>query len=165
MPTEAERLAAELCAGAENAKLTVVPITLREAHAFVSLYHRHHSPSRGGIFAVACATGPAIRGVAVVGRPVARQLQDGYTAEVTRLATDGVRNGCSLLYAAAWRAARAMGYRRIVTYILGTESGISLRAADWKAVHQTRAESWHREARPRVDTAPLQEKIRWETSL
>jgi len=145
--------------------IEISPITLREAHAFVATVHRHHKPSRGGIFAIACVEGGGIRGVVVVGRPVARGLQDGYTAEVTRLATDGVRNGCSILYAAAWRAARAMGYRRMVTYILREEKGTSLVATGWKCVAQTKGGAWNCQSRPRVDTHPLQAKLRWEVSV
>lgn len=143
--------------------LRIVPVTLREAHAFVSSVHRHHRPAQGGIFAVACAESSTICGVAVVGRPVARRLQDGFTAEVTRLATDGTKNACSMLYAASWRAARAMGYLRLITYILNTEPGTSLSAAGWRMVASTRdGEGWNRNGRPRVDCHPLQAKLRWE---
>lgn len=95
--------------------LTVRPITLREANAFVEARHRHHRPARGCVFCVAVET-DHLCGVAIVGRPVARLLQDGVTAEVTRLCTDGSPNACSKLYGAAWRAARAIGYQRLVTY-------------------------------------------------
>jgi hypothetical protein len=100
----------------------------------------------------------------IVGRPVARGLQDGWTLEVVRLATDGTPGACSALYSAAWRAARAQGYRRLVTYILAEESGISLRAAGWKEVAAVRGRSWHCPSRPRVDKTPLQDKIRYEVS-
>jgi hypothetical protein len=100
----------------------------------------------------------------VVGRPVARQLQDGYTAEVTRLASDGTRNACSLLYAAAWRACRALGYRRLVTYTLAEEGGASLRAAGWRCLGEAGGGSWSRENRPRVDRHPTQRKLRWEVA-
>lgn len=103
--------------------MTIVPITLREAQAFVAAHHRHHRPPRGCICCVAVADGDTVRGVAVVGRPVARMLQDGWTAEVVRVATDGAKNACSMLYGAAWRAARALGYRRLVTYTLPEEGG------------------------------------------
>lgn len=144
--------------------LSITPITLREAHAYVEKTHRHHGPSRGGIFALACSDDGHICGVAVVGRPVARLLQEeNYTAEVTRLATDGTKNACSKLYAAAWRAARAIGYRRLITYTHATEPGTSLEAAGWmKTLHVSRAHSWSYSKRPRVDLYPLQEKIRWE---
>lgn len=103
-----------------------------------------------------------MRGVAIVGRPVSRHVQDGWTCEVTRLATDGAKNACSMLYGAAWRAARALGWRRMVTYTLATEPGTSLVAAGWRVVGQTDPESWSRKDRPRVDHAPLQAKLRWE---
>lgn len=143
-------------------RLSVVPITLRDAHAFVAEHHRHHRPSRGGKFAVAVARGPAVVGVAVVGRPVARALDDSWTAEVTRLATDGTRNACSKLYRAAFRACVAMGYRRVVTYILGSEPGTSLVAAGFRLVGEVRGRSWSCASRPRVDRHPTQGKLRWE---
>lgn len=100
----------------------------------------------------------------IVGRPVSRHLDDGWTAEVTRLCTDGSRNACSLLYAAAWRACRAMGYQRLITYILDSEPGTSLRAAGWTVVGQTKAQSWSRPSRARLDQ-PLQTKLRWEVAV
>ena len=103
--------------------LVLVPITLTDAIEFVRQNHRHHQPPPSGLFAVACANGEGISGVAIVGRPVARMLQDGWTAEVIRLCTDGSRNACSLLYGASWRAARALGYRRLITYTLPEEGG------------------------------------------
>jgi hypothetical protein len=146
-------------------RLTVVPITFREASAFVARHHRHHRPARGQVFAVAVAdeTG-TIRGVAQVGRPVARHLQDGWTLEVNRVATDGCPNACSALYGAAWRVARALGWRRLVTYILDTEPGTSLRAAGWTCIGEAGGGSWNVPSRPRVDLAPLQTKIRWEAA-
>lgn len=143
-------------------RLQLVPITISDAHEFVRQHHRHHRPSVSGLFAVAAARGDAIVGVAVIGRPVARGLQDGFTAEVTRLATDGTRNACSMLYGASWRAARALGYRRLVTYILATEPGTSLRAAGWKIVGAVKGRTWDCPSRPRVDRHPTQNKIRWE---
>lgn len=137
-------------------------MTLREAKAFVERHHRSHSAPAGGLFAVGAHDGAHVRGVAIVGRPLARQLQDGWTAEVTRLCTDGARNACSLLYGACWRAARALGYRRLVTYTRAEEGGASLRAAGWRVVGETKAEQWHRAARPRVAEQPLQRKLRWE---
>src|SRR6185437_14364544 len=96
---------------------------------------RHHLPPNGGKFALAVADETAtIRGVAIVAQPVARLLADGWTAEVTRVATDGCPNACSALYGACWRAARAMGYRRLVTYTLASEPGTSLIAGGWKCI-------------------------------
>lgn len=102
--------------------LRLLPCTLTDAAAFVRQHHRHHRPPQGGLFAVAVGD-DVVRGVAIVGRPVARGLQDGWTAEVTRLATDGTRNACSMLYGACWRAARSLGWRRLVTYTLPSEGG------------------------------------------
>lgn len=144
--------------------LHISPCNLDEAHAFVDAVHRHHRRTWGGKFAIACASEECVHGVVVVGRPVARLLDDGYTLEVTRLATDGTKNACSMLYAAAWRATRAMGYHKLITYILDSEPGISLRAAGWKLIAKTRGDTWNRpnSGRPRVDTHPLQGKLRWE---
>lgn len=142
--------------------LLLTPLTLREARAFVERHHRHSRPPQGGLFAIGAAAGDEVVGVAIVGRPVARHMADGWTAEVTRLCTDGSRNACSLLYAAAWRAARAMGYRRLITYTLATEPGDSLRGAGWRVVAEVRRQSWDRPGRPRVDLHPLQERLRWE---
>lgn len=144
--------------------LVVQPITLREANAFVDAHHRHHGPARGCLFCVAVSDAEQVRGVAIVGRPVARMLDDGWTAEVVRIATDGARNACSMLYAAAWRAARAIGYRRLVTYTLPEEGGASLRAAGWTCVGEAGGGSWSRASRPRVDLHPTQIKLRWEVA-
>lgn len=141
--------------------LHLTPVTLREARAYVDEHHRHHRAPPGGIFAVAVADDDGVRGVAIVGRPVARGLQDTWTAEVTRLCTDGTKNACSMLYAAAWRAARAMGYKRMITYTLESEPGTSLRAAGWHVIHEVRGRSWDTKSRPRVDTHPLQDKLCW----
>ena len=143
-------------------KLHLCPVTLTEAHEFVRQHHRHHQPAQGGLFAVGCGLGENVAGVAVIGRPIARRLQDGWTAEVTRLATDGTKNACSMLYGAAWRACRALGYRRLVTYILNTEPGTSLTAAGWTCLGKAGGGSWSCPSRPRVDMHPTQEKLRWE---
>jgi len=146
-------------------KLTIVPCTLDEANGFVRQYHRHHRPVRGHKFSIAVADeSGTIRGVAIVGRPVARFLDDHWTLEVTRLATDGCPNAGSALYAAAWRATKALGYRRLITYTLSTESGASLRGAGWRCVGMAGGGTWNRRNRPRVDKHPLQEKLRWEVS-
>lgn len=142
--------------------LEIVPVSLKEANAFVEQHHRHHKPVVGHKFSVGCTDGENIVGVAIVGRPVARYLDDGWTLEVNRLCTDGTRNACSMLYAAAWRAARAMGYRKLITYILDTEPGTSLRAAGWKCVGQAGGLRWTGRRRPEVDLCPAQMKLRWE---
>lgn len=142
--------------------LELVPLTLREANAFVRAHHRHHPPSRGCVCVVGAAIGERVVGVAIVGRPKARLAQNGWTAEVTRVATDGTPHACSKLYAACWRAARALGYRRLITYTLPGEGGASLRAAGFKLIAQTKGGSWDRVDRPRVDLHPTQGKLRWE---
>lgn len=144
--------------------LHLVPVTLKEARRFVEENHRHHRAPQGGLFAIGCTDQDAILGVVIVGRPVARQLQDDWTAEVTRLCSDGTKNVCSMLYAAAWRAARALGYRRLVTYTLPSEGGASLRAAGWRLIGEAGGGSWSRASRPRVDLHPTQQKLRWEAA-
>lgn len=145
-------------------RLTLVPITRREADAFVEAHHRHHDPPRGFKFAIGAEQAGKVVGVVIVGRPVARMLRaDPFCAEVTRLCVvKDVKNGCSFLYAAAWRCARAMGYRRLVTYTLPEEGGASLRAAGWRLIGEAGGGTWDRKDRPRVDTHPTQTKLRWE---
>jgi hypothetical protein len=149
-------------------RLAVVPCTLREAQSFVTQHHRHHRAPQGGLFAVGAAEidagGAVMVAVAIVGRPVARRSQDGWTCEVTRLCSTGARNACSLLYAACWRAARALGWRRLITYTLPEEGGASLRAAGWRCIGEAGGGSWSVPSRPRVDTHPLQTKLRWEAA-
>lgn len=147
--------------------LELVPCSLREARAFVAQHHRHHRPPQGGRFAVAVASvrDECIVGVAIVGNPVARCAADGWTAEVTRVATDGHANACSMLYAACWRAARALGYRKLITYTLAEERGTSLRAAGWTVVGEVRGRSWSCRSRPRVDQHPQQNKFRWQAPV
>lgn len=145
-------------------KLNLTPINLDEANAFVARHHRHRGPVVGAKFCIAASALLEVVGVVIVGRPVARGLDDGWTLEVNRLCTDGARNACSLLYGAAWRAARALGYTKLITYTLTSEPGASLRAAGWKVVGEVRGRSWSTPTRPRVDTAPHQDKLRWEAA-
>jgi hypothetical protein len=145
-----------------QSRLTICPLPLDEANAFVAQHHRHHLPVRGHKFSIGVADEAGrVRGVAIVGRPVARGRDDGLTLEVTRLATDGCDNAGSALYAAAWRAGRAMGYQRLGTYILKSEPGTSLRAAGWVIVHEVTGRSWSCESRPRVDKHPTEDKLLW----
>jgi hypothetical protein len=146
-------------------RLQLVPMTRAEAQAYVREHHRHHKPSVGDVFCLGAQSGDKIVGVVVVGRPVARRLNDGQTLEVTRCCTDGTRNACSFLYAAAWRAARDLGWRRLVTYTLPEEGGTSLRAAGWKLIGEAGGGSWSRPSRARVDTAPTQVKLKWEVAV
>jgi hypothetical protein len=125
-------------------RLEVVPLTFRQASAFVIAEHRHHAPPRGTKFCIGVLDESGkLRGVAMVGRPVARSYDDGRTAEVNRTATDGCPNANSALYGAAWRAAKAMGYLRLITYTQADESGASLRGAGWQLVAERKARgSW-----------------------
>ena len=117
----------------------MLPISLRDANAFVLAHHRHSGQVRGCKFCVAVVDDlDAVHGVAIVGRPVARRLDDGKTAEVTRLCTDGIANGCSFLYSRCARIAKLMGYQKIITYTLATENGAG---GNWNVPGRPRADS------------------------
>lgn len=146
-------------------RLSLIPIPLDEANAFVAQVHRHHGPVVGHKFSLGAVLGEKVVGVAIVGRPTARRRDDGLTLEVTRLATDGTRNACSFLYGASARAAFALGYRRIGTFILASESGASIKAAGWRLIGETPGRSWSVPSRPRVDKHPLQKRLLFEASL
>lgn len=145
--------------------LELMPLTRDDAMAFITAHHRHHGRPAGHCFAIGLHRAGIVVGVAMVGRPVSRVLQDGWTAEVTRLCViDGERNACSKLYGACWRAVRAIGYRRLITYTLPEEGGASLRGAGWKLIGEAGGGSWSRKERPRVDKHPTQRKLRWEAT-
>lgn len=126
-------------------------IELKAANAFVAKHHRHHGPVTGHRFSLGCIRREDQRlcGVAIVGRPLARKINDETTVEVLRLCTDGTPNACSVLYGACMRAARALGYQRIITYTLDDEPGTSLRAAGWTFGYRTAGGAWSRDGRPR----------------
>ena len=140
--------------------LSIRPIDYATAAAFVDEHHRHHRRPVGHKFSIACYDGQRLCGVAMVGRPVSRFLDNGATLEVNRLCTDGTRNACSILYAASWRAAHAMGYQRIVTYTLETESGASLRAAGWKCEGTAGGKNWTGERFRQIEMNGCM-KVRW----
>ena len=117
-------------------KLTIVPLSLRQANEAVAQLHRHHKAARGHKFSIGVHDGEHLVGAAIVGRPVARAYDDGRTLEVNRTVTDGTPNANSALYGAAWRIAKEMGYDRLITYTQEGESGASLRGAGWKIVGQ-----------------------------
>ena len=124
-------------------RLRIVPVTFRQAQAFIAAYHRHHKPPRGMKFCIGVDADGQLAGVATVGRPVARVYDDGYTLEVNRTCTDGTPNVNSMLYGAAWRAAKALGYRRLITYTQAGESGASLRAAGYRVIAEREArDNW-----------------------
>lgn len=148
-------------------RLRIVPCTIAKANAFVKQVHRHHGTIPIARFALGVAdeTG-RLRGVAIVGRPCNTHLDDGWTLEVRRLATDGCKNACSMLYAASWKAAKAIGYRRLITYTLPTESQASLKAVGWTCITNCGGKSWKSSKRNRQDT-PLtfMKKNRWEVTI
>ena len=111
--------------------LEIKPISLKDANAYVEANHRHHRKTQGHKFSLGVYDGGELHGVAIVGRPLSRYLDDGMTLEVLRLCTDGTYNACSILYARAARIAKDMGYSRIITYILEEEHGTSLKASGW----------------------------------
>lgn len=149
-----------------SAQLRIVPVTFAEACEFVASWHRHHEPPRGHKFSIGVADGDILVGVAMVGRPVARQFDDGCTLEVNRTATDGTPNANSMLYGAAWRATKALGFTRLITYTQAGESGASLRAAGWTVIAERRPRpGWSVPSRPRIDraTGHIQRTL-WEVS-
>lgn len=149
--------------------LRLCPISITDAKLYVSKYHRHNLPPVGALFAIGVENGDGLCGVAIVGRPIARMLQDGKTCEILRVCTDGTRNANSMLYGACRRAAIALGYTKGITYTLESESGASLRAAGWMLDKTFQSEaSWdggnrHREQTDLFgnDRRPLGKKKRW----
>lgn len=142
--------------------LELMPITLRQANAYVEKYHRHHKASRGHKFSIGVTDGSDLVGVCICGRPVSRRLDDGKTLEVNRLCTDGTRNACSILYGAACRAAKAMGYTRVITYILESEPGTSLKAAGFKCEGRAGGLEWNGRSKPKDENQYQHEmKTRW----
>jgi hypothetical protein len=146
-------------------KLIHIRVTLEEANSFVLAHHRHHKPVVGHLFSLGATLGDQLVGVAIVGRPVSRMRDDGLTCEVTRLCTDGTRNACSFLYGRSAKAAFALGYKRIGTYILASESGASLSATGWRRIGETRGGSWNVPSRPRFDKHPLTPKTLFELAM
>lgn len=109
--------------------LEIRPITLRAANDYVAANHRHNQRTTGHKWSVAVYDGERLCGVAIAGQPIARKLDNGLTIEIRRVCTDGTPNACSMLYGACCRVAKAMGYKRVVTYTLVSEPGASLRAS------------------------------------
>jgi hypothetical protein len=142
--------------------MVIVPITLRTANAFVGNNHRHHKPTVGHKWSVGLMVDNKLAGVAIVGRPVSRHLDNGATAEVTRLCTDGTPNACSKLYGACARIAKEMGYNKIQSYILDVEGGVSLKASGWIMEAMSPGGQWVRNDGivNRIDQ-PLNAKQRW----
>ena len=143
--------------------LALRPISFKDAAQYVTENHRHHKAPVGHKFSIACYDDERLCGVVMVGRPVSRFLDDGLTLEVNRLCTDGTKNACSFLYSAAWKAAQALGYKRIFTYTLKSENGASLRAAGWKCEGDAGGPNWTGERFRQMEMFP-EMKIRWSKS-
>lgn len=151
--------------GVNDLTLVITPIDLDEACAWVDTHHRHHDAPVGHKFSIAVSVDALrVAGVVMVGRPVSKHQQDGWTLEVTRCCTDGTRNACSILYRAAWRASRELGFRRLITYTLPCEGGASLRAAGFTLLGERRSGNWNVKSRPRIDTSELLQgqKLLWQ---
>ena len=147
--------------------LRIVPLSLADAQAFVTKHHRHHKAPKLHTFSIGVKDGDGkLRGCCMCARPVGMWTDIETRLEVKRLTTDGAKNACSILYAAAARAAKAMGYLRIGTYIRADEPGVSLRAAGWKMIHNTGVRSWtETHVRKRIDQTELVEREYWEKRL
>lgn len=141
--------------------MKAVRLELKEANAFVLLHHRHHKPVVGHRFSIGVEHNGMLVGCVIVGRPVARQSCQKSIAEVTRLVTDGTKNACSFLYSQAARAAREIGFSSIQTFILPSETGISLKAAGWKLLGKCKVGNWHTREKRRKDQ-PEMPKIKWQ---
>jgi len=143
--------------------MELCPLSIAEANAIVGRWHRHHGPTAGGKFAIGVAEAGEIVGVAIAGRPVAREYDDGWTIEVNRSCTNGHQNANSMLYGAVTRAAFALGYRRIITYTQLSESGASLRAAGFRVIAERKPrKGWDTPSRPRVNKNADQSRLLWE---
>lgn len=153
--------------------MNLLPIDLATARRFVGEHHRHNIPPVGWKWGVGVESEGELVGVAIASRPVARMLDDGLTLEVTRTCTNGARNANSMLYGAIARAAKALGYRKLVTYTLSTETGSSLRASGFeRAAEMGERPTWSRPSRPRYqqdlfgnERRPAEAKVRWERAL
>lgn len=145
-------------------------ISLKQANTFVYDHHRHHKEVVGHKYSIGLFSNEKLIGVCIVGRPVARALNHYETIEVTRLCVDGTKNACSKLYSAAARCAKELGYKKIQTYILSSEPGLSLKASGWMRMGLVKGKSWDCESRPRnqqqsfleKDQPNEQDKIRYE---
>jgi hypothetical protein len=149
--------------------LRIVPLELSDANALVKRWHRHHKEAQGHRFSIGAwdIDRQELVGAAIVGRPVARRVNYHTTVEVVRLVTDGTKNACSILYAACARIAREMGYLKIQTYILDTETGVSLTASGWKCeLEEAGGGQWkHTDGKMRRKDQPINSKQRWVKML
>ena len=146
--------------------LELRPCDYATAREFVRLNHRHNKPPPGHKFSIACYDGDRLCGVVMVGRPIARHYDNGLTLEVNRCCTDGTRNACTMLYGAATRAAKALGYKKIVTYTLESEPGTSLKASNWTREGLAGGRRWTGSRYTEQMEMPIGEmKVRWVKEL
>ena len=146
-------------------QLEIRPCTFQDARMFVKEYHRHNKPPAGHKFSIACYEGDRLCGVAMVGRPIGRHLDDGLTLEINRCCTDGTKNACTKLHGAACRAAKALGYKRIFTYTLESEPGSSLRASNWTCEGSAGGTHWTGYRYEQLVMDLSEKKIRWRKDL
>lgn len=144
--------------------MEIRPITFRQACDFVVEHHRHHRPTVDCKFCVGLYDNDKLVGVAICGRPVGRKLDDGLTCEVNRLCTDGTYNACSMLYGACCRVAKEMGYKKIITYILESENGASLKASNFVCEGKAGGVKWNG-IRDTGQSYPHEMKTRWSRRL
>lgn len=144
--------------------MKIAPITFKEASEYINKYHRHHKATVGCKFCISVIDDEGnIHGVAVCGRPVSRELDDGFTLEINRVCTDGTMNACSMLYGACCRIAKNMGYRSVVTYTLQSENGASLKASNFICEGKAGGTHWTG-ARDKGQDIPAEMKLRWRWS-
>ena len=149
--------------------LEIIPITIRAANEFVEMYHRHNKKVQGARFAVGCISNNELVAVGIVGRPVARKLDNGLTAEITRLCAkpEAPKNACSFLYGRCWRIWQQMGGTRMITYTFRKEAGGSIRATGWRMIGATRGfgdhlKGWQTRANREKQENVKEPKFRWE---
>lgn len=140
--------------------LTIRPTHLREANEYVKQWHRHNLPCVGGKFAVACYDDGRLCGVAICGRPTARNADNGTTLEIYRNCTDGTKNACSKLYGACVRIAKDMGYKKIITYILESENGASVKASNfiWEGKAGLKKQTGQRQTEKKVSPSEYKQR-------
>lgn len=144
--------------------MKIVPITFRFAKQYVKDHHRHNPNVIGCKFTIGCQDGDRLVGVAICGRPVSRYLDDGETLEINRVCTDGTKNACSMLYGACCKIAKAMGYKKVITYTLQSENGASVKASNFICDGEAGGTHWTGK-RDRGQQIPNEMKVRWHKEI
>lgn len=144
--------------------MKIVPLTLARANEFVARHHRHNDPTNGHKFSIGLDVDGELIGVGIAGRPVARHLDDGNTLELRRVCVkNGQKNACSKLIARLRQIGMLMGYEKIITYTLQSESGASLRAVRARRVADVGPSNWkRRNQHARHQPVYDEKKYRWE---